>query len=185
MSSPHRPLDPHSGLVFDTHELGRGAGVMKRVRRTVDAPDDLGIAVIAVPPGSPIELDLMLESVVEGVLVTGVASARLRGECVRCLTEITDEVEIELQELYVHAGSQATEAEASRLEGDLLDLQPLLRDSVVLDLPFQPLCRVDCQGLCPECGSDLNADPPHSHGTVIDPRWAQLAGLHNPETGVS
>ena len=73
MSSPHRPLDPRSGLVLDTHELGRRAGAMKLIRTTVEAPADLGIAVIGVPPGSPIELDLRLESVVEGVLVSGTA----------------------------------------------------------------------------------------------------------------
>jgi uncharacterized protein len=177
MSSPHRPLDPHSGLVFDTHELGRGAGGMKRLTRTVEAPADLGIGVIAVPPGSPIDLDLMLESVVEGVLVTGSATAQLRGECVRCLTEISDGIEVELQELYVHPGSEADEEEAGRMEGDLIDLEPLLRDAVVLDLPFQPLCRAECRGLCAECGADLNADPDHGHDVPIDPRWAKLSAL--------
>jgi uncharacterized protein len=177
MSSPHRPLDPHSGLVFDTHELGRGAGGMKRVTRTVEAPADLGIEVIAVPPGSPIDLDLMLESVVEGVLVTGSASVQLRGECVRCLVEISDEIEVDLQELYVHPGSEADEEEAGRMEGDLIDLEPLLRDAVVLDLPFQPLCRTECRGLCAECGADLNADPDHGHDGQIDPRWAKLSAL--------
>ena len=65
MSSPHRPMDPRSGLVLDTHELGRRAGAMKVLRTSVEAPADLGIAVIGVPPGSPVELDLRLESVVE------------------------------------------------------------------------------------------------------------------------
>jgi uncharacterized protein len=177
MSSPHRPLDPHSGFVFNTHELGRGAGGMKRVSRTVEAPADLSIEVIAVPPGSPIDLDLMFEAVVEGVLVTGSATAQLRGECVRCLAEISDEVEVDLQELYVHSGSEVDAEEAGRLEGDLIDLEPLLRDAVVLDLPFQPLCRVDCRGLCAECGADLNADPGHGHDPAIDPRWAKLSAL--------
>ena len=148
MSSPHRPLDPRSGLVLDTHELGRRAGAMKVVQTSVEAPAGLGIDVIGVPPGSPIELDLRLESVVEGVLVTGTASVTLRGECVRCLAEISDSLEIDLQELFVYPESEATEDEASRLEGDLIDLEPLLRDEVVLDLPFQPLCRDDCAGLC-------------------------------------
>ena len=90
MGSPHRPLDPRSGLVLDTHELGRRAGAMEVVQTSVEAPADLGIDVIGVPPGSPVELDLRLESVVEGVLVTGTAAARSHGECVRCLREISD-----------------------------------------------------------------------------------------------
>lgn len=177
MSSPHRPLDPHSGLVLDTHELGRGAGGMKRVTRTVQAPADLGIEVIAVPPGSPIDLDLMLEAVVQGVLVTGSASAPLRGECVRCLTEVSDEIEVDLLQLYVPPGSEVDEEDAGRMEGDLIDLEPLLRDAVVLDLPFQPLCRDECRGLCAECGADLNAEEDHGHDAPIDPRWAKLSAL--------
>jgi uncharacterized protein len=177
MGSPHRPLDPHSGFVIDTHELGRGAGGMKRLTRTVEAPNDLGMEVIAVPPGSPIELDLMLEAVVEGVLVTGSATVQLRGECVRCLAEVSDQIVVDLQELYVHPGSEADEEEAGRLQGDLIDLEPLLRDEVVLDLPFQPVCREDCQGLCAECGADLNTDPDHRHDAPIDPRWAKLSAL--------
>ena len=112
MGSPHRPLDPRSGLVLDTHELGRRAGAMRMVRASVEAPADLGIAVIGVPPGSPVELDLRLESVVEGVLVTGTAGSRWRG--VRALPGgISDELEIDVQELFVTPSSDASEDEAS------------------------------------------------------------------------
>jgi uncharacterized protein len=156
---------------------------MKVVRATVPAPADLGIAVIGVPPGSPVELDLRLESVIEGVLVTGTATVELRGECVRCLGEVSEQLEVDVQELFVHPESDATEEEASRLEGDLLDLEPLLRDGVVLDLPFQPLCREDCQGLCAECGANLNDDPDHTHEAALDPRWEKLRRLEGGEGG--
>jgi len=156
MSSPHRPVDPRSGLVLDTHELGRRAGAMRVVQATVDAPADLGIAVIGVPPGSPVELDLRLESVVEGVLVTGTATVEVRGECVRCLGEVSGQLEVDIQELFVYPGVEPDDDLASRLQGDLIDLEPLLRDEVVLDLPFQPLCRDNCRGLCLECGANLN-----------------------------
>jgi len=177
MSSPHLPLNPRSGLVLDTHELGRRAGAMKVVRASVEAPADLGISVIEVPPGSPVELDLRLESVVEGVLVSGSATVKVRGECVRCLGEISDELEVDIQELYVYPGVEPDDDLASRLEGDLIDLEPLLRDEVVLDLPFQPLCRDDCSGLCAECGANLNDNPDHRHGPRLDPRWDALRGL--------
>jgi DUF177 domain-containing protein len=177
MSSPHRPLNPRSGLVLDTHELGRRAGAMKVVRASVEAPADLGISVIGVPPGSPVELDLRLESVVEGVLVSGSATVQVRGECVRCLGEISGELEVDIQELYVYPGVEPDDDLASRLEGDLIDLEPLLRDAVVLGLPFQPLCRDDCLGLCVECGANLNDDPDHRHEAHLDPRWDALRGL--------
>jgi uncharacterized protein len=177
MSSPHRPLNPRSGLVLDTHELGRRAGAMKVIRTSVNAPADLGIGVIGVPLGSPVELDLRLESVVEGVLVSGSATVEVRGECVRCLGDISDELEVGIQELYVYPGVEPDDDLASRLEGDLIDLEPLLRDEVVLDLPFQPLCRDDCSGLCVECGANLNNDPSHRHEARLDPRWEALRGL--------
>ena len=177
MSSPHRPVDPRSGLVLDTHELGRRAGAMRVVRATVDAPTDLGIAVIGVPPGSPVELDLRLESVVEGVLVSGTATVEVRGECVRCLGEVSGQLEVDIQELFVYPGVEPDDDLASRLHGDLIDLEPLLRDEVVLDLPFQPLCRDNCLGLCLECGANLNENPDHRHETGLDPRWEALRSL--------
>lgn len=183
MRSPHRPWDRRSGLVLDTHELGRRAGAMKVVQASPPAPAGLGIAVIGVPPGSPVELDLRLESVVEGVLVTGTAAVEIRGECVRCLSEVVSSLEVDVQELFVYPGSEAEEDEASRLEGDLIDLEPLLRDGVVLDLPFRPLCREDCQGLCVECGVNLNDDPDHTHETTLDPRWEKLRRLEGGADG--
>lgn len=185
MGSPHRPRDARSGLVLDTHDLGRHAGGLREVRTTVPAPAGFGIAVIKVPPGSPIDLDLRLESVVEGVLVTGTAVVPLSGECVRCLVGISGELEVDVQELFTYDSSEATEDEAARLEGDRLDLEPVLRDQVVLDLPFQPLCREDCRGLCPHCGANLNDNPGHTHMQGIDPRWAKLGAYESDgsETG--
>jgi uncharacterized protein len=183
MSSPHRPLDRRSALVLDTRELGRRAGAMKVVQTSVEAPADLGIDVIGVPPGSPVDLDVRLESVVEGVLVTGTAKVGVAGECVRCLVPISDELEVEIQELYVHPAVEVDDDEVSRLEGDLIDLEPLLRDEVVLDLPFQPLCREDCAGLCTLCGANLNDQPDHEHDVVVDPRWDALRGLEGDDGG--
>jgi uncharacterized protein len=174
MNVTHRPLNRRSGLVLDTHELERRPGALKLVRTSVEAPENLGIAVVGVPAGSPVELDLRLESVVEGVLVTGVATVAISGECVRCLAAIVDRLEIDVQELFVYPGSEAREDEVSRLEGDLIDLEPLLRDAVVLELPFQPLCTPNCAGLCPKCGANLNDQPKHSHDVPPDPRWAAL-----------
>jgi uncharacterized protein len=168
--------------VLDTRELGRRPGSQREVAHQVPAPAGLGIEVLHVPEGSPVDLDLRLEAVMEGVLVTGVATASLEGECVRCLEPIRDEVEVEFQELYVYDDQASDDDgdqddEVRRLEGDLVDLEPLLRDAVVLALPFQPLCEDDCPGLCAECGARLADDPGHAHEAPVDPRWADLARL--------
>ncbi len=137
------------------------------------------------PEGPDLELDLRLEAVVEGVLVSGTARASLAGECVRCLDPLHRLVAVPLQELYVYPAEEdggraprpgGDDGEEMRLEGDLLDLEPVLRDAVVLELPLAPLCRPDCPGLCPQCGARLADDPVHEHPTT-DSRWAALAGL--------
>lgn len=178
-------LDPRSPFVLDTHELGRRPGSMRRVARTVGAPEDLGTDVIGVPSGSDVELDLQLEAVMEGVFVSGAVRTRAVGECVRCLEEVVDDVDVRLQELYVYPGRAAVaeengddEEDLRELDGDLIDVEPALRDAVVTALPFQPLCRDDCPGLCSVCGARLADDPEHSHET-LDPRWAALGGLQS------
>ncbi|MGO4958059.1 YceD family protein [Luteococcus sp. Sow4_B9] len=172
----HRRLDARSPLVLEIHELARRAGTMKQVHQVVEAPTDLGIDMIGVPQGSDITLDLRLESVIEGVLVTGTADVSLKGECARCLRDFEDRESYDLQELYFYPEKEAEE-DASWIEDEMIDLDPALRDAVVLELPFTPLCRDDCLGLCIECGQVLNDDPEHSHGEEIDPRWGKLSEL--------
>jgi uncharacterized protein len=177
-------LDPRAPLVLDTRELGRRPGSQRLTSFTAPAPADLGIEVLRVPEGSPVAFELRLEAVMEGVLLTGEAQAELVGECVRCLEEVRDEVVADFQELFVYEESDTAthpqdgeDDDVSRLEGDLIDLEPLLRDTVVLTLPFQPLCRDDCPGLCTECGARLADDPGHQHDEPIDPRWSKLQGI--------
>ncbi len=170
--------------MLDTRELGRRPGSQREVARTVPAPADLGIEVLGVAEGSPVDLDLRLEAVMEGVLVTGTASAAVVGECARCLEPISDEIEVRFQELFVYDDQSVDpdeEFEVSMLQDDLVDLEPLLRDAVVLALPFQPLCQDDCPGLCAECGARLADDPDHGHDAPIDPRWTALSALAEPE----
>jgi uncharacterized protein len=163
----------------DLRELGRRAGSMREWEKTLPAQAGWGVEMIGVPEGAPVHLHLRLESVMEGVLVSGTVEVPLTGQCARCLDPLEDTLELDVQELYAYEGSttEATsgEDEVRRIEGEQLDLAPLVRDSVVLTLPLSPTCTPDCAGLCVDCGErldDLPAD--HSH-EVIDPRFAGLA----------
>jgi uncharacterized protein len=181
--SRHPKLDPHGPLVFDIATLGSASA--RREQRTVPAPAELGAGLVNVPEGAPLALDVLLENVSEGVLVTAEVSAPLAGECARCLDEFTSSIQVRFRELYVAPSARAPGAELAdgtsddgyALDGDLLDLEPALRDALVLDLPLSPLCDPDCQGLCSTCGVRLaDAEPDHGHpsdGGV----WAVLKDL--------
>jgi uncharacterized protein len=156
---------------------------MREENLTVSAPESLGVEMVGVPKGADLELDLRFEAVMEGVLVTGTTRVPLVGECSRCLDPITLSFEVEFQELFVYPDTRSVRGEDApgedepQLEGDLIDLEPTLRDAVVLALPLSPLCRDDCPGLCSECGVRLaDAEPDHHHD-VVDPRWAALQDL--------
>jgi len=180
-------------FIINTRDLARRPGSMRQVALTVTASEPLGSEVIAIPAGTPIHLDLRLEAVSEGVLVTGTASSVATGECVRCLREITEDVEVDLTELFAYEGTRSQRAvsgdpEDSQdadplpvLDGDLLDLEATVTDAVVPSLPFQPLCDPDCAGLCSECGVRLDDAEPGHHHEVLDPRWAALTALASQE----
>jgi uncharacterized protein len=176
-TAPPRP-DPSAPWVIDTRDLGRRAGAMRRYHREVPLPAGLGLSVIGIPAGECVVLNVRLESVVEGVLVSGTVSATITGQCARCLEPLTDSVEVGLTELFAYPDTATEDTtdpdEISRVVDDLVDLEPVIRDTVLLALPQAPLCRADCPGLCPECGgkrAELGAD--HRHET-IDSRWAAL-----------
>ena len=169
-------LDPRSPWVLSTHDLGKRPGTMRQMTLTLPAPANLGVDMIGVPKDAEVELDLRLEAVMEGVLVSGTAHAPLAGECARCLDPIASDIEVDLQELFFYSDEDASE-EDSLLDGELLDLEPTFRDAVVLALPLSPVCRDDCEGLCAECGIKLaEAGADHRH-EKIDARWASLQGL--------
>jgi uncharacterized metal-binding protein YceD (DUF177 family) len=163
---------------LDLRELGRRAGSMQEIDRTVPAPEGWRVELIGVPAGGEVRLQLRLESVMEGVLVTGDLDVPVTGSCARCLEPIEDTLHLDVQELYAYEGSttEATseEDEVRRIEGDFLDLAPLVRDTVVLNLPLAPVCTEDCAGLCVDCGQRLDDLPADHHHEIVDARWAGL-----------
>jgi uncharacterized protein len=162
---------------------------MRALRIAVPLDDPMGLEVLAVPAGAEVDLDLRLESVAEGVLVSGTAAATAVGTCARCLIEMTEPVVAGIRELFAYPDSATAatteEDEIPLLLDDRIDLEQVVRDEIVTALPMAPLCRPDCRGLCVECGGRFDdLEPDHSH-EILDPRWAALrdrSGTETPES---
>lgn len=181
--------DPY---VLDVAPLSRRAGELREISRTITTPARLGLDLIGIEAGTELDLDVTMQSVSEGVLVTGSAAADTVGQCSRCLDPIRGEVDVDITELFAYPNSETVKTtdddEIGRIVDDLIDLEQVIIDLVGLELPPNPLCRPDCPGLCPTCGIKLaDAEPGHSHD-LIDPRWAKLQALaaeSGPETGTA
>lgn len=161
-------------FAIDVYDLMHRPGEMRERTLDVVVPEDLGNAVIAVKAGSELHVDARLESLHDGILVSLEVDGTAVGECVRCLIEVRHRVEVEIQEVFAYSPDEAFEYE---VHDESIDLEPVIRDAVVLSLPFQPVCQDDCTGLCPKCGVRLLDNPNHEHEAPVDPRWAALAGF--------
>ena len=175
-----------SPLTIGVRDLEHRPGTMRRLEEVVPAPENFGNALIGAPEGSDIDLDLRLESVHDGILVSGTAAVAIHGECSRCLDPIDYDLDVDVQELYVFdaatdGGEESEDDQMYEVQDETIDLEPMLRDAVITQLPFQPVCREDCQGLCAQCGARLEDDPGHHH-EVLDPRWSALSGLLEQDT---
>jgi uncharacterized protein len=168
----------HGGpLVVGVADLLRRPG-QRRDDHLEAVLDELAVLGSRVPDGEPVSVDVHLESVNEAVVVTGTVTAPWTGECRRCLRPVSDAVAARVQEVFE---DDPVEGETSKLDVDRIDLEPLAREAVLLELPLAPLCREDCAGLCPECGADRNtADCGHTF-EVHDERWAALGELRFDE----
>jgi len=161
-------------LQISVHDLINKPGTMREKQLDVVIDEPMANFAIGIPSGSTIEIDARFESVHEGILVTGDAFATASGECSRCLDPIDSAVEVEFQELFAYSG---TSEDDFVVENESIDLDQVIRDAVVLSLPFQPVCSAGCKGLCVTCGAKLNEDPQHAHEAPVDPRWNALTNL--------
>ncbi|MDR1635072.1 MAG: YceD family protein [Bifidobacteriaceae bacterium] len=175
-------------LICSVDGLSRQPGTSKQLTIDFEAPAVIGTAVIGVPEGEPVELELLLESVLEGVLTTGTVRTTAVGECGRCLEEVGVPVVATFQELFQYPerawgppqADQGADEDRFEVVDDTIDLNRPVTDAVVLSLPFSPLCRDDCEGLCPDCGARLADQPGHGHQSV-DARWAVLEEMLEDE----
>ncbi len=165
-------------FLVPVHEIMKRPGQMRELELDIVLDEPMGTPVVAVPKGASIELDLRLESVYEGILATGEVFCDAETQCSRCLDEMKLEVEVDFQELFAYSVQSDDEL---TVDGEHIDLTQVVTDSVVLSLPFQPVCNKNCLGLCVECGFRLAQDPDHQHENVVDPRFSALEGFRSKE----
>ncbi|TDS80913.1 YceD family protein [Amnibacterium kyonggiense] len=171
-------MTARSPYIQNVRDLVRHPGEMRERRLDITVPEHMGEGLVAVQEGSHLDVDLKLESLHEGILASGTVVGRADGECARCLAPVSLPVEVEFAELF---GYPADEPFDHQLDGDLLDLEPVVRDAVVLALPFQPECVDGCEDL--ELGpgiSLITADAEREK--PADPRWAALQGFSAQDT---
>jgi uncharacterized protein len=159
-------------FVVPVASLLREPGARRHVELT-GSIEDLSVSGSRVPGGAPVAVDVLLESVHGGILVTGTVTAEWEGECRRCLEIARGVLSLEVRELCVEGGDVET---TYSLTADELDLEPIAHDACILGLPLAPLCKEGCLGLCPECGADRNLEP-CSCGPAPDDRWGPLVLL--------
>jgi len=161
-------------FVISVRDLINKPGQMREYDLDVTVGEPFTNSVVTVPNGANMELELRLESVHEGILATGEAFASATAECSRCLDPLTLAVEVDFQELFAYS---VTDEEELAVIDESIDLEQVVRDEVVLSLPFQPVCNESCLGLCAECGVKLAENPQHRHEAAVDPRWSALEKL--------
>ena len=162
---------PTCALRINTSELRRRAGVHRRVELSIP-PTELDLGDDRVTGDVVVAVDL--ESTIDGVVVGGQASVGWSDACRRCLRPIDGVAVAHVDELYQE---HVTDPDAFPIEGEQLDLAPMTRELVLLELPDAPLCRDDCAGICPTCGNDRNVEACTCDDVVADARWAALDGL--------
>ncbi len=168
-------------LRVNVKELRDSPGSSETVRRTADAPEGFGTPLVGIEEHSELDVELRFDSVHEGVLASGTAAGLVQGQCGRCLDAISFPLTVDVTQLFAWPENvqeaAEDEDETRAVDSDLtVNLEPVLRDLMVSALPFAPVCRDDCPGLCSQCGFRMEEDLEHEH-EQLDPRWAELAGL--------
>jgi len=166
--------EPTSPFRVPVADLLKRVGAQRAVQLAAVAGEALGAGAATVPADAVVDVDVVLERVPEGVVARGRVHAPWQADCSRCVAPTSGDVTVHIDELFER---DPVPGETYPLGDDAVDLEPLVRDAVVLELPGAPLCRPDCAGLCPICGGDRNETPCDCHTEEVDPRWAALRQL--------
>lgn len=158
-------------LKLNAVELLRQPGAIRHVDITVEGEP---VGVVHPALGGEIELGLVLEALNDGIAVRGTIGVPWVGVCRRCLVDLDGIDVVEIDELYQKT---VIDPDAFVIEDGQLDLNPLVRETALLALDDERLCRPDCAGLCPNCGLDRNLEHCDCNTEVADPRWAALDSL--------
>ena len=164
--------------IVSVTDLIDAPGASEELEVTWPAPEELAVPLLGVEQGSPMQVDIRLDSVHEGILVSGTVTGTLTGQCARCLDPITETTTVDIQELFQFEYDPTLEDDEQHMvEHGFVNIEPVMRDALVTSLPFQPRCSPECEGLCDQCGIRLaDAGPEHYH-EQLDPRWAALANF--------
>jgi uncharacterized protein len=168
-------------IEIDVRDLVGHPGQSREVR--LDEPvEGLTTVLAAVPEGTPVEADLLLESVVEGILVSGPLRGSMSLSCARCLKTFERPFDVTVHEMFIPGRADEGDEYPLADDGGAIDIEPMVRDAVVLSMPFSPLCRPDCPGLCERCGGDRNLQECTCGPAPADPRWEALGDIRfDPE----
>lgn len=170
--------DEKKPWVVAVTELIDTPGASEELQVTWPAPAELAVPLLGVEKGSAMQVDVRLDSVHEGILVSGTVDGTLTGQCSRCLDPISQAVTIDIQELFqFEFDPMVDEDEQHMVEHGFVNVEPIMRDALVSSLPFQPTCSPDCEGLCDQCGVRLEEVGPDHYHEQLDPRWAALANF--------
>ena len=182
-------------FLFNAHDLPRRPGEMREYELTFDVHEELGFEVLSIAADEPIDIDLRIESVAEGILATATVRTEASGECGRCLDAVYYDVDETFQELYEYVEDPRQARKKNKpgkkrpskveeddldedlvrqMDGELIDLDGPIRDAIILNLPINPLCTPDCPGLCPDCGMKWIELPEDHEHAPADIRWAGL-----------
>lgn len=170
--------DETTPWIVSVTDLIDAPGASEELEVTWPAPAELAVPLLGVEQGSPMQVDIRLDSVHEGILVSGTVTGTLTGQCSRCLDSITETTTVDIQELFQFEYDPTLEDDEQHMvEHGFVNIEPVMRDALVTSLPFQPRCSPECEGLCDQCGIRLaDAGPEHYH-EQLDPRWAALANF--------
>lgn len=165
-----------SGLRCNVSDILHRPGARRHetIEARLDGPAILGTNF---SNDQPFVFDVTFEHVEDGVVVHGLVSGGWSAPCSRCLEQLGAHIEVAIHEFFE---PNSIDGETYPIVDGEIDLEPILLDALLPEMPLAPRCSESCLGLCPHCGINRNLESCDCAQRVIDPRWAALDVLKNP-----